>query len=335
MHTPPPSVQMVQLLAGFQVSQALYATAKLGIPDQLAGGPRSAEDVAVAVQADPTALARLLRTLTAFGVVTGAHTGQFELTDLGRTLVSDAPGSMRDLALMWMETHYGPFGGLVDTVRTGKCAADEYYGMPFFDWLSGEPEQVSRFSGAMANLTDGIKAGALASYDFGDARAIVDVGGADGTLLAHVLTRLPEATGVVYDLPHVVTGVENVAKANDLADRLAGEAGDFFVSVPSGADTYVLSMILHDWDDARVQIILSNIARASSPGTRIRAFELVMPTGDEPHMAKMIDLTMLGMLSGRERDEKQLQALFDQSGVRLDGIAQTGTPISVIEATVV
>jgi hypothetical protein len=291
--------------------------------------------LAAAVQADPTALARLLRTLTAFGVVTGADSGMFELTDLGRTLVSDAPDSMHDLALMWMETHYGPFGRLVDTVRTGKCAADEYYGMPFFDWLSGDSEQVSRFSGAMANLTDGIKAGALASYDFGDARAIVDVGGADGTLLAHVLTRLPDATGVVYDLPHVVSGVENVAKAHDLAERLTGEGGDFFESVPSGADTYLLSMILHDWDDARAQKILSNIAKASTPGTAIRAFELVMPAGDGPHMAKMIDLTMLGMLSGRERDEQQLHALFDQSGLRMEGIAQTGTPISVIEATAI
>jgi hypothetical protein len=335
MHTPPPSVQMVQLLAGFQVSQALYATAKLGIPDQLVNGPRSAEDLAVAVQADPTALARLLRTLTAFGVVTGADTGQFELTDLGRTLVSDAPGSMRDLALMWMETHYGPFGGLVDTVRTGKTAADAYYGMPFFDWLAGNPEQVARFSGAMANLTDGMKAGAIAEYGFGDARTFVDVGGSDGTLLAHVLTRLPDATGVVYDLPHVVSAVENVAKANDLADRLIGAGGDFFESVPSGGDTYLLSMILHDWDDVRTRTILSNIAQAAPSGAHVRAFELVMPTGDEPHMAKMIDLTMLGMLSGRERTEAQLTTLFDGSGLRLDGIAHTSTPISVIEATVI
>jgi hypothetical protein len=334
MHTPPPSVQMVQLLAGFQVSQALYATAKLGIPDQLVNGPRTADDLAAAIQADPTAVARLLRTLTAFGVVTGAETGQFALTDLGRTLVSDAPGSMRDLALMWMETHYGPFGGLVDTVRTGETAADVYYGMPFFDWLAGNPEQVTRFTGAMANLTDGMKAGALASYDFGDARRFVDVGGADGTLLAHVLTRLPEATGVVYDLPHVVGAVENVAKANDLADRLTGVGGDFFESVPSGGDTYLMSMILHDWDDARTQKILSNIAQAAPSGAHIRAFELVMPSGDEPHMAKMIDLTMLGMLSGRERDEAQLNSLFEVSGLRMDGIAHTGTPISVIEATV-
>ncbi len=335
MHTPPPSVQMVQLLAGFQVSQALYTTAKLGIPDQLANGPRSVDHLAAAVHADPTALGRLLRTLTAFGVVTGADTGLFELTDLGRTLVSDTPDSMRDLALMWMETHYQPFGGLVDTVRTGKCAADEYYGMPFFEWLSGNAEQVSRFSGAMANLTDGMKAGALASYDFGTARTFVDVGGADGTLLAHVLNRLPEATGVVYDLPHVVTGVPIVAKANDLSERMTGEGGDFFERVPSGADTYLLSMILHDWDDARAKKILSNIAQASSSGTSIRAFELVMPSGDAPHMAKMIDLTMLGMLSGRERDERQLHSLFNESGLRFDGIAQTGTPISVIEASVI
>jgi DNA-binding Lrp family transcriptional regulator len=334
MHTPSPSVQMVQLLAGFQVSQALYAAAKLGVANQLDAGPRTSAEVAATLGVDPPSLARLMRSLTGLGVLTAAGADAYALTPLGRTLVAGSPGSMHDVALMWMETHYAPFGGLVDTVRTGRCAADEHYGMPFFQWLSGDPEQVARFSGAMANLTDGIKKGAIAGYDFGDATRLVDLGGADGALLAQVLGRLPDATGVVYDLPHVVEAVPAVAKSHQLEGRLTGEAGDFFDHVPAGADTYLLSMVLHDWDDAAAARLLRNVAAAAPSGTRVRAFELVMPDGDAPHMAKMIDLTMLAMMNGRERDEASLRALFHSAGLRYERTVATASPMSVIEASV-
>jgi hypothetical protein len=123
MHTPSPSVQMVQLLAGFQVSQALYAAAKLGVANQLDAGPRTSAEVAATLGVDPPSLARLMRSLTGLGVLTAAGADAYALTPLGRTLVAGSPGSMHDVALMWMETHYAPFGGLVDTVRTGRCAA--------------------------------------------------------------------------------------------------------------------------------------------------------------------------------------------------------------------
>ena len=334
MEQPPPPVQMVQLLAGFQVSQALYAAARIGLPDQLAAGPRTAKDVAASLSADPDSVQRLARVLTGLGVLSQATPGCYALTPLGRTLTSDDAHSMRDLALMWMETHYAPFAGLVDTVRTGRTAAEAHYGRPFFDWLGEHPEQVTRFTGAMANLTNGIKAAAISGYAFAGSRRIVDVGGADGTLLAHVLEGLPDATGVSFDLPQVVPAVAAVAKAADLEDRLTGEGGDFFSAVPQGADTYVMSMILHDWDDERARTILGNIAAAGAPGARVCALELVLPEGDEPHMAKMIDLTMLGMLDGRERTEPELRELVESAGLRYDGTVATATPLSFIEARV-
>src|SRR5689334_8205516 len=198
MEAVPPPVRMVQLLAGFQISQALYTAARLGIPDELAPGPRTAAQVAERVQSDPAATARLLRSLGSLGVVTEQESGRYALTPLGRTLVTDAPGSVRDLALMWMETHYQPFAGLVDAVRTGRPAADAYYGMPFFQWLAGHPEQVTHFTRAMGNITAGIKVGAVETIDLTGVRTVVDVGGADGALLAHLLRRYPDLRGVTY-----------------------------------------------------------------------------------------------------------------------------------------
>ena len=123
----------------------------------------------------------------------------------GQTLTSSQPGSMRDLAIMFMETHYAPFADLIHTIRTGQPAAEKFYGQPFFTWLSHHPEQASRFTGAMANLTSGFKTAAIAALPLDGAGTIVDVGGADGTVLAAILAAHPHMRGVLFDLPHVIT----------------------------------------------------------------------------------------------------------------------------------
>ena len=155
-HELPPPVRMVELLGGFRVSQALYAAAALGIADQLVAGPAPAEALAGQVGAHAPSLHRLLRTLASVGVFTEPEPGVFALTPLGQTLTSGQPGSMRDLAIMFMETHYAPFAELLHSIRTGQPAAEHLYGQPFFTWLSHHPEQASRFTGAMANMTGGV-----------------------------------------------------------------------------------------------------------------------------------------------------------------------------------
>ncbi len=331
---PPPPVQMMQMLSGFQVSQGLYVAAKLGVADQLLDGPRSVADIAGAIRADPAALGRLLRTLSSMGVFTESEPGVFAITHLGRTLASDEPGSVRDMALMWMETHYDPFRRLFDTVKTGVTAADLHYGEPFFDWISQHPEQVTQFTKAMANLTTGIKAGAVAAYDFNGAGTIVDIGAADGALLAQILAGTPTVSGVAFDLPHVIADAGAIIEGHGLGDRLRAESGNFFEAVPSGADTYLLSLVLHDWDDERAGKILENIRVAAKPGAAILALEPVMPAGDEPHMSKMLDLTMLAMTGGRERTEAEHRQLFGRAGLTFQRIVPTPTPVSFVVASV-
>jgi hypothetical protein len=333
-HEQPPPVRMVQLLAGFQVSQALYTVAKLGVCTALLDGPRTAEEVAAAVQADPAAVRRLLRDLAGLGVFTTPSPGRWALTPLGATLAEGTPGSVRDLALTWMETHYAPFGLLLETARTGEPAANRFYGQPFFPWLAAQPDQVARFTGAMAGLTDGIKRGAIAGYTLPGGPTIADIGGADGALLLEALAADPDPhrRGIVFDLPHVVPAARDRLAGHPLAGRVDVVAGDFFTAVPE-ADTYLLSMILHDWDDAAAEALLANIAAAARPGARLVSLELVVPPGDAPHLATMIDLTMLGMLTGRERTAEELTALLSAAGFRVDRIASTATPMSIVEAT--
>src|SRR5215469_12961485 len=178
-HEPPPPAQMVLLLGGFRISQALYAAAVLGVADQLVAGPVLAEVLAERAGAHAPSLYRLLRTLASVGVFTEPEPGVFALTPLGQTLTSGQPGSMRDVAIFWMETHYAPFAELLHTIRTGQPATEHLYGQPWFAWLADHPQQASRFVGAMANLT-GLKTAAIAALPLDGIQTIVDVGGADG-----------------------------------------------------------------------------------------------------------------------------------------------------------
>jgi len=331
---PPPPVRMVQLLAGFQVSQALYCVAELGVSTRLLEGPRTVAELAGAVGASPQALRRLLRDLAGLGLFTAAGPDTWAVTPLGATLAEGSPGSVRDLALTWMQTHYAPFGRLLDTVRTGTPAATLHYGRPYFAWLADDPAQVQRFTGAMADLTAGVKAGAVAGYTVPGGRTIADLGGADGALLHAVLAGDPdpERRGIVFDLPHVVPAARDRLTGSGLEDRVEVVAGDFFERVPT-ADAYLLSMILHDWDDEACGVLLRRIAEAATAGARLVSLELVVPDGDAPHLATMIDLTMLGMLTGRERTADELAALLGGAGFTLDRIVPTRTPMSVVEAT--
>jgi hypothetical protein len=261
-HEPPPPAQMMLLLGGFRISQALYAAAALGVADQLAAGPEPADVLAEQTGAHAPSLRRLLRTLASVGVFTEPEPGVFALTPLGQTLTSSQPGSMRDLAIMFMETHYAPFGDLLDTIRTGQPATEHYYGKPLFSWLSDHPEHASRFTAAMANLTGAFKPAAIAALPLDGVRRIVDVGGADGAVLAAILTAHPQLRGVLFDLPYVITDAPTTLARHGVEDRAEWAGGDFLESVPPGADAYLLSFVLHDWPDDQARRILANVAAA-------------------------------------------------------------------------
>ena len=333
-HRPPPPAQMFLLLGGFRISQALYAATVLGVGDQLVSGSEPIEVLAERSGAHPPSLYRLLRTLASVGVFTEPEPGVFALNPLGQLLASGQPGSMRDVVIMFMETHYAPFGDLLETIRTGQPAAERFYGQPFFGWLSQHPEQASRFTTAMASLTGVFKGAAIAALPLDSAQTIVDVGGADGSVLAAILAGHSDLRGVLFDLPHVITDAPKILARYGVADRVDCIAGDFFESVPADADLYLASMVLHDWSDQQAQCILGNIAEAGGSGARLLVLDFVVLPGDAPHMAKISDLNMLAVTGGKERTETEWRELLTAAGFTGIGIHNTDTPFSVIQATV-
>jgi O-methyltransferase domain len=328
----PAAVRMQQLLSGFEVSQALYVIAELGVATALLDGPGSVKELAVATGADQDALGRIIRFLASVGVF--QTDGEIvAVTDLGRTLADGPPDSVRGLARYWMKTHYAPFGELLHTARTGEVAAAKYLGEPFFEWVSGSSQLAEIQNAAMADGGRSARGDLLAAYRLPEGRTVADIGGADGTLLAELLVGEPERRGIVFDLPNVVAAAAGTLGEAGLGDRVTVMGGDFFESVPA-ADIYVMSVILHDWDNAAAVRILRNVAAAAAPGAWLVLLEMVMPEGDGPHFTKMIDLVMLAMLGGRERTAAEWRQLLADGGFTLDRVVSGSGAFSAIEATV-
>lgn len=328
----PPSVRMIELMAGFQFSQALYAVAKLDVPTLLEQhGPLPVSALADRAGAHPGALHRLIRSLTPLGVFR-SEGGLINVTELGATLSRDHPSSMYDVLRYWMETHYGAFGELLTTARTGTPGADAHLGEPFFDWITSDPDRAELQNRAMASASSSVRAGMFDGCALPAGEVVADIGGAGGHVLTELLELNPDRRGIVFDLPAIAPGAhENLARAG-MADRVEVVTGDFFTSVPT-ADIYVLSYILHDWDDESCLRILRSIAAAADTGARLLLLESVVPADDLPHLSKLTDLTMLGVTTGQERSVDEYGALLDRAGFTLDRTVSTSTPHSIVEAT--
>lgn len=328
------SARMSQMIAGFIIFQALYVVAKLDIPTILAEGPRPAAELAAMTGAHPGSLRRLLRSLVSEGLFYTADDGAVGVTPLGLALADGQPGSVRDLTLMWGETHYAPFGEFLHTVRTGQPGAEWLWGKSFFDHLREDPERAALFSRAMGSLSASARTGLFDGYWLPAApdEVVADIGGADGSVLAMLLEREPGRVGIVFDRPEAVPQALRSVAARGLPERMTVTGGDFFEAVPS-AGTYLLSLVLHDWDDAACARILATIGTCAPAGARLLIIEAVVSEGDVPEWVRLSDLVMLGTLSGRERTAAEFTALLDGSPFVLDRIVPTPTRYCILETS--
>jgi hypothetical protein len=324
-------VEVVNLASGYVVAQALHAAAKLGIADLLASGPRDIEELAAATRAHGPSLYRLLRTLSSAGVFVEDEQCRFALTALGETLRADVPGSVR-AAVIWIgdPIHYRSCGGVLTSVLTGRPAFDGVFGMPCFDYLSAYPEVGRIFNEGMACFAEMENEPIARSYEFPALARVVDVGGGQGGFLVEVLKANPSVRGVLYDLPEVVKSPQ-LLEAAGVIDRYEAVGGDFFESLPPGADVYVFKRVLHDWDDNTCVSLLRRCHRVMPAGGRVLVVDAVLRPGNDAHPAKIVDLIMLAALTGRERTEPEFRALFAAAGLRLTRVLPTPSPLSIVE----
>jgi hypothetical protein len=330
---PPPHIALLQMMNGMWVSQIASAIAQLGVADQIAAGKSGSEGIAAAVGADPDALYRLLRAGVAIGLVTERASKHFALTPVGATLVSDVPGSMRDILIAeTLPGHWLPWGQLTEAVRRGKPMAAEVLGMEPWTYYAVNPEEARWFARGMGNLSAMAAEEVTAVYDPSFARRIIDVGGSEGVLLRGFLRRAPDAIGVLFDRPEIIE-FARASQPGELADRIELIPGDFFQEVPAGGDLYLLKHILHDWADEQCEQIVRTLHRAAAPGSRLLVVEMLLPEEPTPSPVALMDMNMLVMLGGRERTPSELGALLGRCGYELQRVIPTPGMFCLLEAT--
>lgn len=332
VEAPPPSVTLIQMATSYWVSAALNTVAKLGIADLLKDGPKTPEALAKAGKAHPQALYRLLRCMAGHGVFAERKDGKFENTPASDLLRSDLRGSMRSMVLFQnAEWHWKIYMDLLYCVQTGDTGAERALGAPIFDYMSKHPDDARVFDEAMRGFSESINPAIVQAYDYSGFRRIVDVGGGYGGLISGILKAHPKLKGIIYEMPHVVDGARKNLDSLSLAPRCEVIGGDFFKSVPEGADAYIMKFIIHDWDDERASRILKNISKAMAKGGKVLTVEMVVPPGNDPHFSKVLDLEMLALPGGRERTEKEFRDLYASAGLKLTRLVPTSSPFFIIE----
>ena len=327
---PPAETALTQIMLGRVASQALYVAAKLGIADLLAEGPKRVDELAASAGADAPSLYRVLRALASIGVFKEEESQVFALTPSAEALRSDVPNSLRDVAIFWGEDwNWKVWGNILYSVRTGKPAWAQIHGEQVFEFFEKNPEAGRIFDRAMTSFSGVATKAVVDAYDFSNIGTLVDIAGGHGRLLNAVLEANSSMRGVLFDLPHVI---ESAKQTTSVGDRCEFATGDFFVSVPTGGDAYMMKHIIHDWDDERAIKILKNIKDAMNPGGRVLVIESVIADGNGQDFGKLLDIEMLVSPGGKERTAVEYEDLFKRAGLRLTRIVPTRSPYSVIEA---
>ncbi|GLY46599.1 methyltransferase [Lentzea sp. NBRC 102530] len=321
------AVHLIGEAHAYLKAAALRAVAVLGVADHLGDGPRPVEELARETGTDADCLGRMLRLLAAGGIFR-REPGGFSLTPLGQGLRTDSRYSARwGIVMSTMDTHWQSAFELGTSLRTGKPSFEALYGKPFFDHVAEDEAARAEFHGGMGSFSGAARRLALDEYDFPGGGTVVDVGGGRGGFLSDVLKGNPGLDGVLFDQAHVLPGAvpDGVGEG-----RWTEVAGDFFDEVPRG-DVYLLSYVLHDWDDDACVRILGNCREAMVPGGRIAVFDAVVGAGDEPEDAKLLDLVMMMLVSGRERTAEEFERLFEKAGLRVERVVGSEGPLSVVE----
>jgi 2-polyprenyl-3-methyl-5-hydroxy-6-metoxy-1,4-benzoquinol methylase len=324
-----PRQELFRMISGYKTTQALYVAAKLGIADSLVGGPKTTDELAKKVGANPKALTRLMRHLAALGIFKLDESRRFSLTALGELLCNDSPTSMRYSAIFAGEENYRATGNLLHSILTGETAFNHLYGKGHFDYMTENADASTTFNKAMAQALRRV-GNPLEAYDFSGKRLVVDVGGGRGELIVSVMRANPLLNGILYDLPQGVAEAQSHLKTSGVADRCKVISGSFFNSVPEGGDVYVLSRVLHDWPDDKAATILENCRKAMKQNGTLLIQDNVLT--DHDALASQSDLTMMIMTGGQERTESEWKTLLQSAGFAMTRVYKKESQLDLVEA---
>ncbi len=323
--------RMMMFITAKWISGPLYTAAKLNIAGILSEGPKSINEISDICKAYAPYLYRVMRALSSVGIFVEKEPEVFDLTPMAESLKQ---GRLRSIALMFLsEWHNRAWEYLYHSVLTGDSAFDTAFGMPAFEWLKKNEEAAEIFNKANSINAGKGYASVIDHYDFSKFRIITDIGGGFGGLLLRILKGDKDLNGVIADLPYMFEDIKHKIKDEGLETRCRAVECDFFNKVPDGSDAYILSHILHDWDDQKCKTILRNCYDAMSSKARLLIFESIIPEGNGFSITKLLDIEVMVMGGGKERTEAEYRELLSGSGFTIKNISGIGSDISLLECS--
>ncbi len=323
----PPQLRIWQLGLGFVNTAVLHALVKTGVIEQLREQSKRLPELAQSCNLNADVLYRTLRFAAVIEVVT-QDGEQYALTDVGRLLLKDVPGSLyMGLMLIGSEPWQKAWNNFAHTLATGNNAFEPVMGAGFFEYLDQHPEYGAPFDQWQTILTTLAARAITEAYDFTPFGTVCDIGGGQGILLKSILTANPRLRGVLYDQESVVK--DHVLA--DLSGRVEIQSGNFFERVPA-ADVLLMKTVLHDWSDEKCQVILNHCRQAMQPSSRLLIVERVIASPTD-FVGAFYDLHMQVLMGGRERTENEFNLLLQKADLKLNRIIPTKSPMKIIEAS--
>ncbi|GAA3734234.1 methyltransferase [Salinactinospora qingdaonensis] len=323
-------------LADYIVPFALRVICDIGLADHLVDGPRPVDELAEATGTHAPSLHRALRALACRGIFTETEPGTFALTPLAEPLRADHPFSVQECFPL-MPPDVMSWGRMDHSLRTGEPAFEALHGTGYYDYFTApeRAEDARRFELSSESVNPFVLRTVLPAYDWGSMATLVDVGGGYGTFATGLLERHPHMSATILDQPHIAEVAKEKVAAGPVADRCTVTGGDFFESVPAGAEGYLLKTVLHDWDDERAGQILRAVRAAMAPESRLVVVESLREDGDDADdVGKVMDVKAMVLFGGHARTQEEFDALFAAAGLRRSRVVATPT-MTVLEARAV
>ncbi len=320
------------MIDGYRVSQMIHVVAKLHIADLIAAGSMRIDELAATTGAHAESLRRVLRALASFGIFYENPDDSFRLSPLATHLQQAVPDSQWAFAASIGEPWWWrPWGELLHSVQTGKAAFNCVYGEGLFEYLRKNERASAIFNANMHAMTQAEAQGIVAAYDFSDSQLIADIGAGTGTLLFAILKSQPQVRGILFDQASVVAEAQARFANLEIGQRCSFMPGSFFVSIPTGANTYLLKDILHDWDDQHAIELLRKLRIAMPNSSKLLVIERLIAPDNQPSATKALDIGMLVLTGGKERTREQCRNLLASAGFSVRRVMDASLGISLME----
>lgn len=327
---------LMQMASGFWISQLLYTAAKLGLADYIKDGSISTLELSQKLSLHEDNLYRVMRTLASLGVFFEVDNQCFEHTPLSKLLCSDSTdGSMRAFVMMLGAENYVAWGNLYQAVKNGGSPFEYAYGMEVYQYFQSHPDSYNIFNQAMSEIVRGDNDAILESFDFSQFSHIVDIGAGQGTLVESILKKYTSLSATLFDLPEVILKSKETLTRIGLDSRCNFISGNFFETSPVGGDCYLLSRVLHGFDDERCVSILKNIHDVIPWDGKLILMEFLLKPGNghESARSKLMDINMLVFASGgRDRTYEEYSTLLEKGMFCLENVYPTQSGIVILEA---